>query len=199
MTDLVNSALEDFINAVQKTSDLELYNEAGLQHELAVFLRNNLPRKEYRILIEPNITYIDPHLDKEQFRKKELDLFIEKKNDRKRYCIELKFPVNRAFPRRMFQVFEDINFLEELVYEAGFERCYFLMATNLSGFWDGEKSDIYKYFRSKPNKLKQITEDEILPFIRNEDRYEPVEIRGKSSFKWRNLKDGYRYFLVTVG
>lgn len=50
-------------------------------------------------------------------QKKEIDIVIYKdcNENSEKYAIELKYPTNGAYPRRMFQCIEDIKFMEQVL------------------------------------------------------------------------------------
>jgi hypothetical protein len=135
---MIDELINKFIQKIEN-NEIELYNEAGLQHELGYFLRcNNVNTKfEYN-------TNLIPIID-DKLLKKELDLYIRVNEEQ--YCIELKFPTKGAFPRRMTQSLIDIFFIQQLL-NNGFTKGYFLFFTTLSAFKQGpETNGIYSYFR----------------------------------------------------
>jgi len=137
--------ITEFIESL-KEGEIELYNEAGLQHELGYFLR----QKNIKLKFEYNINLLN--IDVPTPLKKEIDLFIEDKN--KKILIELKFPNRGAFPRRMTQSIIDIFFIQQLI-DSGFEKGYFIFFTGLNNFSKGKSEEnIYSYFR----KAKLINE-----------------------------------------
>ena len=93
--------ISDFFSYAD-SQKIELYNEYSLQHELGIFLRNKCPK--YSVQFERNTNFFGV--------KQEIDIAVFDKNEK--FAIELKFPRNRAYPRRMFQFVEDICFIERL-------------------------------------------------------------------------------------
>lgn len=137
---MIKPLLQQFINFVRQQPNMELYNEAGLQHELALFLRSKLD-VIYRVQLERNIDGITNA--PETFSKKEMDIYIENMtNLGERYCIELKVSYGRSVASRTIKIHEDIYFLEQLK-KVNFKECYFLFATPCD-----------KFMRSKPGRLK---------------------------------------------
>ena len=91
--DLKNLLIE-FWN-YRKENNIEIYNEFSLQHELGIFLRNNLP--EYKVQFERNVSYFFRNADT---KKKEMDIVIFKSDMSERYAIELKYPKNGQNPEQ---------------------------------------------------------------------------------------------------
>ena len=160
---MIDNLINEFIEKMEESS-FHLYNEAGLQHELGYFLRCN----NIKTYFEYNLELI---LDtpKNKFLKKELDLFIE--NDKEKICIELKFPTNGAYPRRMTQSIIDMFFLQQLI-NIGFSKGYLLFITDLKGFKEGKKGDgVYSYFR-KSKDLSSFEKNDIPEFMLNDKNRE---------------------------
>ncbi len=176
--------------------NIDLYNEAGLQHELGYFLRCN----NIQVKFEYNTNKIFGH--DHEFLKKELDLYIVEKDEQ--YCVELKFPNNGAYPRRMTQSMIDIFFLQQLV-DNGFNKGYFLFITDLPRFKDGNESEgIYSYFRrSKP--LSQFCCRDIPQFMVEKDAKDlyslldlnRISLKSNHKIEFKNF-GSYYYFLLTI-
>jgi hypothetical protein len=133
--------LDNFIKTIGQGSEIELYNEAGLQHELGFYLKTHLP-VGWKIQLERNIVAITK--TKKGFCKKEIDIFLTDGN--KKTAIELKLPVNKQVPRIMEHTLEDVRFLEQLK-AIGFDQCYLLFASHGKSFWKStRKHKIYEYF-----------------------------------------------------
>lgn len=93
----------------QKKNNIELYNEISFQHELGIYLRNNLPN--YKIQFERNISYFFNNV--KDTKKKEIDIVIFKDDFSEKYAIELKYPKNGQYPEQMFSFIKDIKFMEQ--------------------------------------------------------------------------------------
>ena len=111
--------LTDFTEMISDSS-VAVYNEAGIQFELAIFLREKI-KGNYSIQLERNIDYFG--MDKRKFLKKEMDIVVFSPDKKERHCIELKFPTNGQYPEQMFNACKDVSFLEQLT-KAGFNRLY---------------------------------------------------------------------------
>ena len=192
---MLDTLMTDFIRHMTN-GNIELYNEAGLQHELGYFLRCN----NVQVKFEYNINKIFD--DDNEFLKTELDLYVVTNNEQ--YCVELKFPDNGAYPRRMTQSIIDIFFLQQLV-NNGFKKGYFLFITRLAGFKDGDASEgVYSYFRrSRP--LNEFCCQDIPRFMLNEEAkalnslIDSGRIDLKSDYKIEFKSFGlYYYFLLSI-
>lgn len=123
---------------------IELYNEYSLQHELGIFLRNKCPN--YSVQFERNTNFFGINT---ATVKQEIDIAVFDKNEK--FAIELKFPRNGAYPRRMFQFVEDICFIEQLK-NIGFNGgCAVSLVDNMNFCTQQglKTTGIYGYFRKK--------------------------------------------------
>ena len=68
--------IDNFVVYAQEKK-IHLYNEAGLQFELAFYLKEKLEKKTYKIQLERNIGDVT-NVDSTKFIKKEMDIFIQK-------------------------------------------------------------------------------------------------------------------------
>jgi hypothetical protein len=173
-----------------KNGSISLYNEFGLQFELAIFLRNHIALSGYKIELERPIGFFGI---KEKLYKKEIDIAIY--NGKDKYALELKYPTNGQVPLQMFKFCEDLGFLEQLT-RHGFYKGYSLVLANHDGFWKTKKAvnSIYKYFRGEqPN---QITGDIECPT--GKDRGRIAHIDSTYSIKWEPIDKANRMYLLEV-
>jgi len=191
----LKSLLQQFLNQSESDLDFKLYNEAGLQHELAWFFRQQFEGTEYRVQLERNVDGIGIPVDMSGCIKREMDIYIHEKNEDEKYCIELKFPNKGAFPRRIYQTFEDIAFLEQLRYEGNFSGVAFVFITSLHGFIDGSSNGIYQYFREE-NCIRQPDYNLMQDFLKDPKKYKPLDIKGRYNFTWLRFRDQYSYFVI---
>jgi len=191
---MLQDLLDNFIIYIQQNPDFELYNEAGLQHELGFYLREHLP-KGYKIQLERNIEAILG--TKQGFCKKEIDLFITDGNSKK--AIELKMPINKQIPRRMELTFEDVRFLEQLK-NNGFDECYLLFTSNVKSFWHSRREKkIYEYFND--GIFKTLIPIDVPNFIQS-SKTAFLKLNKDYHFDWMDLKIQkdklWRFFLINV-
>ncbi len=134
----VRELIQDFIRHSQSDSDFEIYNEAGLQHELAYYLRTQFCKNKnyhnYHLYLERNINSIGIELNPSNFIKDEMDIFVKSKTNNEKYCIELKLPENKASQKIMYDTFIDVNFLENLKLMSDFTGCALLFFSSLGRF-----------------------------------------------------------------
>ena len=105
------SRIDYFFNVYLENNDLLIYNEFSLQHELGIFLRNELKcyNKDYKVEFERNINIFNIEYDEYDVNycllknkydykylinelKHEIDICIYSKNKNEIYAIELKYP-----------------------------------------------------------------------------------------------------------
>ena len=163
--------IEEFIDLVA-VDKVEIYNEFSLQHELGIFLRENL--KGYKVQFERNTKYFGITGTPEH----EIDIVVY--NDIEKCAIELKYPLNGQYPEQMFSFVKDIKFMEELK-KAGFDGTYCLTIVGDKRFYSGQKQDgIYAYFRGTT-----AVHGEIMKPTGKKDEMVPVE--GKYRIRWTLL------------
>ena len=178
--------LEDFVSQIAK-GKTEIYNEASIQYELAIFLREVIPN--YKIQLERNVSYFE--LNKKHFLKREIDIVLFNTTNTRKFAIEIKTPLSEV-PIQMYKFCEDIKFLEQLK-ESGFTDNFFLAITPRSNFWGdrGKTGTIYEKFRK---------EKELYGTIKNQigDSKEEVTLKGRHKINWLTINDSTRYFVMRV-
>ncbi len=191
---MIEEQLNKFIEFVQQGTVVELYNEAGLQHELGFYLKQNLS-SSCKIQLERNIEAITG--SKKGFHKKELDIYIS--DGKSKIAIELKVPINKQIPRRMELAFEDVRFLEQLKAK-GFNECYFLFASNVKSFWKSRREQkIYEYFND--GIFQTLKKTDVPTFIQS-SKTAFSKLNKTYRFEWKDLKvqdkKQWRYFILKV-
>ena len=178
--------LDDFTFQITK-GKIEIYNEASIQYELAIFLRDVLPN--YKIQLERNVSYFE--LNKKHFLKREIDIVLFNTTKTRKFAIEIKYPLSEV-PIQMYKFCEDIKFLEQLK-ESGFTDNFFLAITPQSQFWSNysKKDTIYEKFRK---------EKELYGTIKNQigDSKEEVTLKGRHKINWLTINDSTRYFVMRI-
>lgn len=179
--------LKEFADGVLE-GNIDVYSEAGIKCELAIYLRGRLGNK-YKIQVERNIDYFD--LDKERYLKKEMDIVVFTSDKKVRQCVEVKFPTQGQYPEQMFSACKDVRFLEQLV-ESGFTHSYLVMFANDPLFYiDKGDSGIYKMFRNE-----KVIKGEIRKPTGKKD--EVLTLQREYKIEWRTLTGSLRYFLIEV-
>jgi len=122
------SLIQEFIQKIIR-KEIEIYNEASIQYELAIFLRNKLP--DHKIQLERNVSYFG--FAKNNFIKKEIDIVIFNYDKTDKSALEIKFPTNGQYPEQMFSFCKDIKFLEQLK-SKGFSNNVFICFADDANF-----------------------------------------------------------------
>lgn len=170
----------------RKRNSIEIYNEFSFQHELGIYLRNNLPG--YKVQFERNVNFF---FGKADTRKKEIDIVIYKADNSERYAIELKYPRNGQHPETMFAFIGDIKFMER-VKELGFNRTFAMTLVDDHLFYEGsDNSGIYSFFRTG----KEISGTIQKPTGRKDDF---ITINGYYKIQWNKLENKERYYLLEL-
>ena len=120
---ITKELIEKFIK--EKINTEYIYNEFSLQFELGIFLRNN----GFNVYFEKNVMAEFGKEYSKDFIKKEMDLYVIGK-DNEKYAIELKYPTNGAYPKRMFQFLADIQFMESVKKKYSFTKTFCLALIN---------------------------------------------------------------------
>ena len=195
----IKKHIEMFVRT--KINNDNIYNEFSLQHELGFYLREEL--KSFKVEFERNVKFFSDNQDEnflKKFIKKEMDIVAYKENTKnlEKYAIELKYPTNGAYPRRMFQFVEDIKFMEQVKDELGFTKTYCL--TLISDSQKGipfrycsrkNEGEIYHYFRNNKEIHGKITN----PLNINEVH----DIKRKFSIKWQRIDHtNFWYYLLEI-
>lgn len=184
----VYALINIFLNAIQENR-IEIYNEFSLQHELGIFLRQNLP-SNLKVQFERNVDYF--FKSKRDFTKKEMDIVIFSEDFSFKVCIELKFPQNGRTPENMFDICKDIAFIEELS-KKGFSKCYQLTLVSSNLYYSGKSKDdniIYDYFRHS----KLLHGKVIKPTGK---KNKTIFIDGTYLLTWKTLNN-YKFLLIIV-
>lgn len=165
---------------------IEIYNEFSLQHELGMFLREQLP--EMKVQFERNVSYFN--FDKSNYEKKEIDLAIFSSLRDLKAVIELKYPRNGQVPETMFSFCKDIKFLEELS-SSGFKSAYFIAVADDKLFYSGSPNNIYGLFRNG----QEITGNIKKP---TGARDKEVNLLGSYKAIWQSVVGTTKYCLIKV-
>lgn len=177
----IRELIEDFMTLVG-AGEVEVYNEFSLQHELGIFLRENLIG--YKVQYERNTKFFGI----QGRAKHEIDIVIY--NNSERYAIELKYPRNGQYPEQMFSFVKDIKFMEELK-EAGFNATYCLTLVEDKNFYSGQKKDgIYAFFRTDESVRGLICK----PTGKKDQQ---ITVNGNYDIYW-NSCGNMKYYLIEL-
>jgi hypothetical protein len=164
---------------------VEIYNEFSFQHELGIYIRNELKNK-YKVQFERNVSKFN--INKMDTLKKEIDIVIF--NDEEKYCIELKYPKNGQYPESMYSFLKDIKFCEELA-ELGFDATFSLVYVEDKLFYEGLNDEgIYKYFRKNT-----LIQNEIRKPTGNTNEY--IKFKRSYTIDWK-ICGNSKYYLINI-
>lgn len=188
--------INHFFVTIQQTP-IELYSEFGLQHELAIFLRNNYPELTVR-LEYPTPLIFNPL---PQFIKKEIDIYITTKTGQ-RYVIELKLPKenNGGTPKAMYHAIEDVKFLEQLRH-AGIDGCYSILVTSSDAFCNAKraKAGIYEFFKGQQVLIQSIDTPKLPTFLHTKGQ---INLANIYQTNWQNYTDitntNWKYYVLEI-
>lgn len=193
-TNMLNSINQFFQSIIKQP--IELYSEAGLQHELALFLRNNFP--DFNVRLEYPTTRI--YSPTPSFVKKEIDIYITTKSGEK-YVIELKMPKESGgTPKEMYHAIEDVKFLEQLRHH-NMDGCYAVLMTKHVAFWQTKRADsqIYKIFNGETVNFQTLTKEEFPTFLKNSPE---IQLSQTYQAKWNDIVDihnnYWKYYVLEV-
>jgi len=179
--------LNDFVKEIANNT-IEIYNEASIQFELAIFLRNRLDNS-FKIQLERNVSFFYSNV--KDFLKKEMDIVIFNPDKSIKMCIELKYPRSGQYPEQMFSACKDVKFLEQLK-ESGFTACYFMMFAEDSPFYISKGGgQIYQLFR-----LDKRISGSIQKPTGKKDKI--INIYGEYKINWQSLIGSLKCFTVKI-
>lgn len=194
--------LKSFFENLKNETNIDevVYNEFSLQHELGIFLRNQLNDNHLKVQFERNVSFFfddKKDFDKKEFIKKEIDIVIFDQEKKEKYAIEVKFPKNGQFPEQMYSFIKDIRFMEQLqlTEPMRFTKTFAVCLVENPNFYQGNVSEekIYKYFRNEP----QIIQGNIQKPT-GEIKSDPISLKKQYQIQWQELKDDYRYYIVEI-
>ncbi len=183
----IRQLIEDFFLYAQSTN-IEIYNEFSLQHELGIFLRKKL--QGYRIQFERNVSYFTPD---NKTIKKEIDITIFNEDKSEKYAIELKCPLNGQYPEQMYSFVKDIKFMEELK-NRGFIKTAAVTLVSDRPFHEGRNNEgIYKFFREEYSVYGSIYKPTGIG--KNEDN---ITLSGIYDFSWQDFNEVGKYYIIEI-
>lgn len=174
---------------IVQTDKIEIYNEAGFQHELGCYLKNELSKIEpkWSVQFERNISSFGIG---GRLKKTEIDLVIVNHTQNSKKAIELKIPLSGQVPIQMYKSCEDVKFLEQLL-KNGFDEGVFILITTDRKFWQGRGiNTTYQKYRVE-KKLYGTIE-----CTTGKDKGKKVELVGLYQIDWKTLIGDYRYFMI---
>ena len=179
--------LEDFSELI-KNGTIEIYNEFSLKHELGNYLSKKLP-ENYKIQFDRSVS--DFEVEGGETTKNKMDLVIFNSNKNFKYCIAIKYPINKQIPLAMYNIIKDFKLLEQLI-DHNFIKCYQIALIDDEEFINGVAKDgIYEYFRTDTPIHGEI----LKPTGRNNEK---INIKGHYQMYWQSLEDNRKISIVEV-
>lgn len=199
----ISQLLKSFFENLKNETNIDevVYNEFSLQHELGIFLRNQLKDNHLKVQFERNISFFfdkEKKFIKKEFIKKEIDIVIFDQEKKEKYAIEVKFPKNGQFPEQMYSFIKDIRFMEQLqlIEPVRFTKTFAVCLVDNKNFYQGNVSEekIYKYFRNEP----QIIQGKIQKPTGEIKENDTISLEKQYQIQWQELKGDYRYYIVEI-
>ena len=187
-----------FRNDITNIDDGDIYNEFSLQYELGIFLRDCLRPMGYKVQFERNVEFFGGN--KKEFIKKEMDIVVFNDDKSEKYAIELKFPPNGCYEKRMHHFVKDIQFMEEVVQSKekeglGFTQTYCL--TLISDLAKGEKFRTGEGVKGRAAKCFNGANPVEGEFKCKDEK--DLIVKGPYHIKWNQIKDtSYHYYLLEI-
>ncbi len=182
----IEELLHSFFTTMQE-NQIEIYNEFSLQHELGIYLRENLTG--YKVQFERNVSFFFQNV---KTIKKEIDIVVYDDERGERYAIELKHPLNGQYPEQMYAFVKDIKFNEELL-KLSFTKTFAVVLVKDRPFYTGNNnSGIYRYFREEKRVYGTIKKP--TGTIHASDS---ITLDGDYSINWSEAGSG-RYYIIAA-
>jgi hypothetical protein len=199
---MVLKMVKKFFEEVIKNENIKLYNEAGLQYELALYLRHEL--EGATILLEYPRTSkftaeLNPNYEKKtKFVKKEIDIFVEHGGEK--VVIELKFPRSTAgFPGLIYNAAKDVKFGDQIVKSGRANRFITTFITDHRSVGNKNTNHIYNLFNSDTPSIRTIKIDDNYPKFMKD--YLPIDLnKDKFEIKWKDLNHNdknFKYYIIS--
>lgn len=183
----VEKHLDDFSESI-KNGTIDVYNEFSLIHELGNFLSSKLPGN-YKIQFDRSVSDFD--IEGGETIKNKMDLVIFNSNKNFKYCIAVKYPINKQIPLAMYNIIKDFKLLEQLM-DHNFIKSYQITLIDDEEFINGVAKDgIYEYFRTDTPIHGEI----LKPTGRNEEK---VIVKGYYQMYWQSLEDKRKISIVEI-
>ena len=170
-------------------------SEFTLQFRICRFLKS--VDSNFIIELESNIN----RYSLEKFTKKEIDIDYYK-NDDKHSCIELKYVRDKgSYNIKMFNFYEDIKFVEELVESGKFQNGYCILFTSIKELYtppnkklnpkNKENIRLYDSFRVKKQLSGTVS-------IKTGSLNKSISIKGKYNLNWFDFQDDIKCCVLNI-
>lgn len=174
--------INNFISHISQ-NPIELYSEFGLQHELAIFLRNNY--NDIKVWLEyPSNKIFNPL---PTLVKKEIDIYIVNQVGQ-RFVIELKMPKDDGgVPNAMYNAIIDVKFLEQLKFN-NIDGCYSILFTSCTKFRNPIRANagIYEFYKGENVNIQSINTSQLPTFLHKNG---PINLLNNYQTNWHSYID----------
>lgn len=116
------SLINNFIAAVGTSSRIEIYNSAGLRHELALYLKTHLPPEIYGVQLSRKLKEVAILSGSTESEKQKIDLYIFHRDRKEQYAINLKLLKKEEKLTRL-TISQEMKLLE-IFAAGGFKEAY---------------------------------------------------------------------------
>lgn len=110
---LLEPLIKDFVSEFKTLLHVELYNTAGLRHELVSYVEKALSPEEYGIQVERKATAVVLEPNEAFSQEAILDIYIFERTGKDQFCIQV-MAVSSPDQGSWAEAFKNIRFLEEL-------------------------------------------------------------------------------------
>ena len=129
---LLHPLINDFVSKVKSSGKIELYNAAGLRHELASFLEWKLPADRYGIQVEREAQAVVLEASHTVFQVANLDVYIFERAGKGQFCLQI-LAQSHQNPFSWAEALKQVKFLEQLS-SHGFQECGLFFACQRHAF-----------------------------------------------------------------
>ena len=91
---ILKKLIDEFVAFVSTSGEVELYNEAGLRHELATFIEQRLNPEKYGIQLEREARAVVLADSEEDFQDALLDIYVFERAGKGQFCLQVMAPPN---------------------------------------------------------------------------------------------------------
>lgn len=116
------SLITNFIAAVGTSSSIEIYNSAGLRHELALHLKMQLSPEIYGVHLSRKLREVATLSGSSERKNEKIDLYIFHRNLKEQYAINLKL-LNKEEKLTRLLISKEMKSLETFA-AGGFKEAY---------------------------------------------------------------------------
>lgn len=122
----LQSLLQRFISFARESEQITVYNHAGLLHDLATFLQQNLVEDRYDVQLERRVEHVVMDAKNEGFAKEAIDLYIYQTIGKEQCAIQVIVHDEQGRNEAVSEIENNLLFLRSLK-KHGFKEAYLLL------------------------------------------------------------------------